>query len=177
MEKFKQTNVTLENYLYWLFALFYYLDLSLLLYFHVYRIVIFSYNASTVVNSFKIYNGYHNCSFCYLFKVNYQFWFFSICTQQFIIDQMKKNHFYSQKRKTKDWDNQINILRNMHIFYRCVITSNSGVGVGFISDFIFYTYLIQNRVKIGFPWCFYALEIFAKNIYIVVDMYYWRKLL
>lgn len=60
----------------------------------------------------------------------------------------------------------------MHIFYRCVITSNSGVGVGFISDFIFYTYLIQKRVKIGFPF-----EIFAKNIYIDVDLYYWRKLL
>lgn len=86
-----------------------------------------------------------------------------------------KSHFYSQKRE-KIWDNQI-YISNLYNLCRFVIKTNSEVGVIFNSNFIFYTYLIQNRMKIGFPWCFYALEIFAKNIYIVVDMYYWRKLL
>lgn len=92
------------------------LDLSLLSYFHVYRIVIFSYNASTVVNSFKIYNGYHNCSFCYLFKVNYQFWFFSICTQQFIIDQMKKSFLFTKKKDKGLRQSNKHIKKHAHFF-------------------------------------------------------------
>lgn len=80
----------------------------------------------------------------------------------------KKSFLFTKKKDKRLRQSNKHIKKHAH--FRCVITSNSGVGVGFISDFIFYTYLIQNRVKIGFPWCFYALEIFAKNIYIVVDM-------
>lgn len=42
-----------------------------------------------------------------------------------------------------------------------VIKTNIGVGVIFNSDFIFYTYLIQNRMKIGF--CDVFMHLYCKK--------------